>query len=204
MKYSGLKTVEVRICKNESVVNNLKSAAPQVAPTAPVAVAYVATAAAKPATVVAPTAYTAASPISPITSSAHTTALPSPAEPVARAVAPAHIAYDAASPATVSPVAAKSAPAKPAALSPATAAARATASPKKRRLLGLFKQIIICALVLATLLGLKFADGGFAEDVFKNVKDIVSYNYEISNNIYDKDGATLVSFIEGLFKAKNA
>jgi hypothetical protein len=159
MKYSGLKTVEVRVCKNESVVNNLKSAAPPSSSPAPSAVAI-----ASSADVFTPLAFAKlAAPVAPtIYVSEKTAVMPAPA-------------------------------------------ARAASSPKKGRLIsGLLKQIIICALVLAALLGLRFADSGFAEDVFTNIKDIVSYNYEISGNIYDEDGATFVGFIQGLFKAKNA
>ncbi len=78
--------------------------------------------------------------------------------------------------------------------------AKPAAAPKKR---GIFFTVLIQAAVAAAVIGalalLKLSDGGFAAEVFQGFKDIVSYNYEIADGVYNGSGATLVNGFWSLF-----
>lgn len=81
---------------------------------------------------------------------------------------------------TVKKSADKKASVENSAAEPATEMPAAEKPKKKRRIIfSLLKQTAICAFVVGALLLLKYIDSGFSAEVFKGVKDIISYSYEI-------------------------
>lgn len=70
---------------------------------------------------------------------------------------------------------------------------------KRKIFTRLARQVIVAVIIVAALLTLKYIDSDFAADVFQGVKDIVSYNYEVTSPFYEDGAATIVGGILSWF-----